>query len=215
MKSILTILLILPIFGFSQKRVEQYEIAKTQIKELKEGILLVRLHTKQPVIDAMLEKGLTNKADYISAKQEVKNKEIVAAFKGFEFCKVYFFYSQFSDSLKNGNYENITILNDSLLPTEVELTNFYIADFGNVKKNYENDTTNVKRNELAKKGREGKKKYKGGSNLSIRAMVISDSQFNQLKSPFPFYTRFHPTPLHDLTYEQVVEKMEEKLNEFY
>lgn len=215
MKNIFIILLLIPIFGFSQKREEQYEIAKAQIKELKEGALLVRLHTKQPIIDGLLEKGLTKQASYIKEKQELENKEIAAAFKNFSFCKVYFFYSQFSDSLKNVNYENIELLNDSLQPVQVELSQFFIADFGNVKKDYENDTTDTKRNELAQKGRESKKKYKGGNNLSIRAMVISDSKFNQLKAPFPFYSRFHPTPLHDLTYEQVVEKMDEKLNEFY
>ena len=91
--------LLLPLLSFSQNRAEQHEIAKTQIKELKEGVLLVRLHTKQPVIDAMKERGSFKKAHYIKEKQEAVNKEIVAAFKDFDFCKVYFFYSQFSDSL--------------------------------------------------------------------------------------------------------------------
>jgi hypothetical protein len=207
--------LLLPLLGITQNREEQYETAKKQIKELKEGVLLVRLHTKQPVINALEEKGATKKANYIKEKQETENKEIVAAFKNFDFCPVYFFYSQFSDSLKNGKYNNVIILNDSLQPTKLNLTNYYIADFGNVEKNYVNDTTDVKRNELKAKGIDTKKKYKGGSNLSIRAMIISDANFNQLKSPFPFYTRFHPTPFHNLTYEEVVKKMEERLNGFY
>lgn len=207
--------LVLSFTGISQKKAERLEIAKTQIKELKEGALLVRLQTKQKVIDALLEKGYPKRANHIEKTQKEKNIEISGAFKDFDFCPVYFFYSQYSDSLKYGNYAHVILLDDSLKEVEVELTNFHIADFGNVKKSYENDTTDAKRNELKNKGREATKTYKGGSSLNIRAMVLSDSKFKQLKSPFPFYVRFHPTPLHDLTYPEVVEKMNENLSLFY
>ena len=78
--------------------------ANQNIQLLKNGALLVRLKTSENLINAYLKKGNTAEAEKIKEEQLKKNKEIVAAFKSqFTFCKVYFFYSNNSTKVKEGN----------------------------------------------------------------------------------------------------------------
>ena len=93
MKNILIALLFLvPVALFAQTKQEiAKEQAVEQIKQMKSGVLLVRLYDKHKVVEALKEKGMVKRAEAIAKKQEVLNKEIAASFKDFNFCKVYFF----------------------------------------------------------------------------------------------------------------------------
>ena len=65
-----------------------------QIKELHNGILLVRLSAKQNTIEAMQKVGKLELAEKIRLKQRERNLKIVKAFRDhFTFCSVFFFYS--------------------------------------------------------------------------------------------------------------------------
>ena len=48
----------------------------------------------------------------------------------------------------------------------------------------------------------------------MSAFVIRDINFKQLRSPFPYYTRFHPLVKSSQRYNLPVRKMNKKLNEF-
>ena len=54
--------------------------SERQIKELKENVLLVRLRTRQPVIDALVKAERNEEAKKVELHQLQKNQEIIAAF---------------------------------------------------------------------------------------------------------------------------------------
>ena len=212
----LAIIFLTVLTSFSaQTREEASAKAKSQIKTLKSGIMLVRLSDKAPVIKALKDKGMHKRARLIKMKQEKLNKEIIAAFNDFTFCHVFFFYSSDSDLLKARKFDKVTLYHgiDSLA-TGVKLdTNFFVADFGMLMKESKSKT---KKAEPEDSGVSKSKKYKGSDiNTSMRCMYLRNNMMEQLSSPFPFYVRFHPSPLQDLSYKQVVDKMNKQLIKFH
>src|SRR6185295_7006048 len=68
--------------------------ARFCIRQLKGGAILVRLHTRAEAIAKLRTIGNTRDANTIESIQQEENNEIVQAFrKEFDFCKVYFFFS--------------------------------------------------------------------------------------------------------------------------
>lgn len=215
-KSILFILLLsISILTFSSdQKQERGEKAQNQIIQMKQSILLVRLSDKAPVIKALEEKGMEQRARAVKAKQEEVNKEIMKSFANFDFCEVYFFYSEDSEYLLNKNFGKVTLFQSSeLLAKNVKLdTNFFVVDFGMLSNEKELKTQTKQKEQT---GISKQKKYKGSDvNTSIRCMYLRDHNLNQLESPFPFYVRFHPTPIQSLSYKQVVERMNKQLTKF-
>ncbi len=218
MKEILLIMLICVFsFSFGQNRKERKSIAKNQIVNLKGGTLLVRLSSKKQIIELLKEKGYPKKAAYYKKQQEETNKEIIKAFNQYKFGKKLFFYSHFSDSIKKGKLNSVTFFNDSLEQVSLTLdTNgFFIAAIGDLPKNYDYEISDSVAVKNKKKGLSTKKDYQGGSNLSVKSLYIMDKNLTVLEKPFPFYQRYHPMILTTLTTEEVVEKLNEKLVEFY
>ena len=210
-----TLLFSFTTFSFSKdQKQELKEKAQSQIVQMKQSIILVRLSDKAPVIKALEEKGMEQRAKAVKAKQDAINKEIMLSFSKFDFCQVYFFYSNDSEFLKNRNFSMVQLYEaPNLLAKGVKLdTNFFVADYGML--------TNEKelKNETAQKEKSGvtkQKKYKGSDvNTSIKCMYLRDHNFNQLESPFPFYVRFHPTPIQSLSYKQLAERMNKQLTKF-
>ena len=210
-----TLLFSFTTFSFSKdQKQELKEKAQSQIVQMKQSIILVRLSDKAPVIKALEEKGMEQRAKAVKAKQDAINKEIMLSFSKFDFCQVYFFYSNDSEFLKNRNFSKVQLYEaPNLLAKGVKLdTNFFVADYGML--------TNEKelKNETAQKEKSGvtkQKKYKGSDvNTSIKCMYLRDHNFNQLESPFPFYVRFHPTPIQSLSYKQLAERMNKQLTKF-
>jgi hypothetical protein len=115
---------------------ELHASTKEQIHQLKNGALLVRLKTRTNAIVALRKMGEHTKADAIQQQQAAFNSDIIHAFrKNFNFCPVYFFYSDYSDTIKAKRLDKVVFLNDSLQPdptVKFEKKNFLIADFGTV-----------------------------------------------------------------------------------
>src|SRR3954466_3763280 len=71
-----------------------------KVLKLKDGVLLVRLMTREPSVKALREAGQTRQADEMQQEQNTYNKKIISAFKsGFTFCPVYFFFSSYSQQV--------------------------------------------------------------------------------------------------------------------
>ncbi len=188
--------------------------SKKQIVQMKQSILLVRLSDKAPLIKALQEKGMEQRARAVKIKQDAVNKEIMSSFSGFDFCEVYFFYSHDSENLQEGKFDKVTLYASyDLLAKDVKLdTNFFVADFGMLR-NEEELKTKTKQEE--KTGISKQKKYKGSEvNTTIKCMYLRDHNFEKLNSPFPYYVRFHPSPIQSLSYRQVIDRMNKQLTKF-
>lgn len=164
--------------------------AGEQINQLKNGALLVRLQTKNKSISALRKNGNDKLADKIETEQKSRNMEIVSAFKaGFNFCPVYFFFSDDSQNIRERQFDKVVFLSKSLLPdTTIKFTkdHFLTAEFGTT----DGDT-------------------------SFGALIIKSDQLIQLKRPFPYYVRtFGSLPIKRSAYK-TVKKMNKKLHQFY
>ena len=169
------------------------EESKRQILELKNAVLLVRLHKNQKSIDAMKRLGKTEKAEKAIAKQLLKNKTIIEGFnENFDFCEYKFFYAENTEKVKQKDFNGI-FLNDSLKVdnniTIDKSKTIYIAEF-----NYLDDDTAKYFSEITyRQNEDGKmvayENYYKSSSMSFEDLVIKDSTFMQLQSPFPYCTR--------------------------
>jgi len=173
--------------------------ASEEIKTLHEGALLVRLTTRKKSIEALRKMGNENAANTIEKEQARKNKSIINAFLiNFNFCSVYFFYSDYSDLVKERQFNKVTFLNKNLEKDSVKIfngTKFLTAEFNEVLA----DTA---------------KNY-GGNNNGITALIIMSDQFIQLRRPFPFFVRtFEFLSLRRKDYK-TVRILNRELHEFY
>ncbi len=217
MKNILiAFLLFVPaaFFGQTEQEIAQQQ-AIDQIVQMKSGVLLVRLYDKHNVVEALKEKGMLKRAEAIAEKQKALNIEIAASFKNFNFCKVYFFYSGHSVHLLNGELDKVALFEDDLiLAKESKITsNYVVADFGMMSDEPE---TRTETKQKPKSGLSEQKTYKGtNTSTSIRTMYLRNSDLSMMSKPFPYYVRFHPSPIKNRTYKQVVDEMNKQLNSFY
>ena len=211
--------------------------SKQQIQELKDGVLLVRLKTSQPKIDALKRFGYEYKAMKVAKYQKEQNQAIVDAFKqNYSFSSVYFFYSYNTDKVKKGALKNI-FLNDSLtLDSTIQIDTskcIYTAELAH----RQQDTFKLLDNYHT--GVEGDfyetndEVYYGGSDISFQAIIIKDQKFNQLTRPFPYYSRYvgesfkrHPEQVFlvgpiffpiftSYTFEQSIERLNKRLYKYY
>lgn len=162
---------------------------KRQIKDLKDGLLLVRLKTSDKRIAAFEKKGEMIKAEMVRKMQRDENLEILYAFnKCYNYSKVYFFYSNDSEKIKEGNWDGV-FLNDSLQYdpsiSPVKTSKWFIGELdyleSDTAKHWERSyfNPNTKRLENI---------YWGTSpEFYRRSLVIRDNNFIQLKRPFPYY----------------------------
>jgi hypothetical protein len=221
--------------GESEKKPSQKDIANQQIKDLKNGVLLVRLKTSTSKIKALQKAGYTDEAARVEQEQLKDSKEIMQAFAdGFSFCQVRFFTSDKSLQIRNRMFKNVFVdeglkIDSTIVVPEKET--FFIADFDYVS----NDTAAYFSNYKTEQTPDGPARvpeYYGGTEIDFSALVISDSNFIQLQKPFPFYTRTafksykeNPVQLIFLfpvalisdtwSYADVVKKMDKKLLKFY
>ena len=141
--------------------------AKKHIVRLHDSsILLVRLQTKEHSLRVYRNAGRNKFADKEELKQKSLNQLIINAFrKNFNFCDVHFFYADKSSFIKKGEYSEVIFLNNSLQgdsSINVDFINnyYYIASFQTVK-----------------------------SETMIQGLVIMNSEFKQLRKPFPYYAK--------------------------
>lgn len=194
-------------------------LAKQQIIRLHEGALFIRLQTKKRSIEALRRTGKENRAGELQNHQLELNKEIIQAFRlNFDFCPVYFFFSDQSPMIKKGNFEQITFLNDSLLPDtaiKFDRNSFLTAEFSTIKQDtikYYSHTSYEPDGSLSlKKVRH----YYGGPNLGFEALIIKSDQFIQLRDPFPYYVKTFDSISFARRFGKTVYKMNKRLHRFY
>lgn len=184
-KKLLLISLILFV-GFNSKaqktkKRDLVKVAENQILGLKNGVLLVRLQSSSNSILALKKRSHNQAAARIEAEQKAENKAIIAAFKEyFPFCKVYFFMADSSEKISNREFENLFVNQNLKLDTSIHLpkeTFFLIAEYCKLESeiNYIPDSVNAANI------------Y--GTEMSFPVLSLKDENLNQLKRPFPFYTK--------------------------
>lgn len=202
----------------AQSEKERFEIARTEIKNLKEGFLLVRLQTRYNSLETIRERGMEEKADQMAAELKAENDQIIQAFQDeYDFSPVYFFNSEDSKHILQGNYDEVTFFDYDRDSVKLDLSsdNFLTAEFGNVQP----DTARYKGSDVLRKGEDGLNReptYGGSTDFGFGALIIMSNQFIQLPDPFPssvrtfdtiFFLRRDP--------RKVVKRMNEKLFDFY
>lgn len=175
------------VYGFKiNSRTRQGKINKVtaynQIKELKEGVLLVRLKTKQKSIEALKKKGNAEMAAALSAKQNIENERLIESFqKEFTYCPVYFVYSHDSKKIINQEFDAVNFVSKKPTSEDFEKLkrgDFFTAEFGKIQGNitdYRDSTNQIT--------------YTYSSDLDFKALVMMDNNFRQLQRPFPFAIR--------------------------
>ncbi len=155
-------------------------IASWQIQNLKFGALVVRFQNNQKKIDACRRIGDKMLEDKIMAETQFYNKLMMRAYnEEFKFCKVYFIYSQSSDSLLKGVKKGIFIDSTLAVNNTIEMTeNFYIV----AEKDYVyNSSIGFIKEDSAKYAVES-----GNKTIDV-SVVLKNKYGHQLKTPFPFY----------------------------
>jgi len=169
-------------------------VAFSHIRSLKQGVLLVRLHTNEHSIEALEQRGRHRDAQKLRDQQRKENLEIIRSFRYlFSFCEVRFFLSYYSYEVANDYYEGIFV-NDSLeldssitIPTNEHI---YIADFGDV--------------------------HFQAFGSSVEGVVVMDRHFEALERPFPYYVRKRSgLTVVKRSDGDMVKVLQENLSEFY
>ena len=157
---------------------------ETPLQKLKNGALLVRLSNKENQTEALQKMGKTEAAAKIRSAQEKKNQNLVLAFrKKYRFSPVYFFYSNQSPHILDGNLSRVVFLNDNLQPDST------INFSGN---NYLTAEISIVEQEEAKLSKAEKRrgvKYHDGSVSTFEVLILKDEKFEQMKDPYLIYVR--------------------------
>ncbi len=149
------------------KRRPRKELAFERIMKLKEdGAIFVRLKTRNMTAEALEKVGKEAEAGKVRFKQAQENKILALSFAStFDFCPVYFFYSDDSDHFRSGAFDQIQYVNENLDPIQPEIKENYAlgAEIGRVNTD------------------------EGNSEIDLYSILILDEDLFQLNRPFPFY----------------------------
>ncbi len=153
-----------------------------QISELKEGAIVVRLRNNRLLIDELNKSGKKELAKQKIMEQYAMNKNTMMAYLDhLDFCKVYFIYSNSSDSLMNGSRKGIFLDTSLNINPEIELKErFYLLaerDYGY------NSTIGFIKEDSARLVHET------GTAVRMMAVVLKNKYTHQLKAPFPYLVK--------------------------
>ncbi|MCE3227686.1 MAG: hypothetical protein K0S32_2237 [Bacteroidetes bacterium] len=167
---------------FDKFRKRKDVVAAWQVNELKQGALVVRLKTNKTLLDELNKQGKTVLALEKQKEQHAINMNTIAAYKDkFTFCKVYFIFSNSSDSLLNGARSGIFV--DSTLKVDPSITmneKFYLLaerDYG-----YNSSIGFVPEDSA-------RKVIEVGNPVKEMAIVVKNKYGHQLKGPFPYFVK--------------------------
>lgn len=167
-------------------------MAKKDIVLLKEGALLVRLKTSENTIAALRKAGRERQAIKEEQWQTTQNQKIVKAFKSyFDFAPVYFFYSDKSNQVRQGDFKGI-FLNEKLeVDSSIVLDkqNIYTAEYTAIKQDTFIQLSHYQLEQIGSFRHEWVPYYYGQPNFGFRAIVIKNQNFEQMVEPFPYYAR--------------------------
>ena len=162
---IVIVLSILTLFGFTETNPER--IAVKQIKELKKGVLLVRLHTNDAVTQKL--KDLHRDKDRMIMMREIRAENLnvyKALTTMYKFSEIQFFFSRDSDKIKARKYENVFLDSELEMDTSIVLNAnlpIFILDVGDI--HFEHMSGHME------------------------GVAILNEKFEQLADPFPYFVR--------------------------
>lgn len=192
-------------------------LADMQICHLKNGALLVRMHSRNKVAEAVSQSGNKLMGEEMLRKQQERNRDIYEAFeKHWDFCPVYFFEAESSKAVKTINRENIIFLGEKLKrDTEIRFPegNFLTAEFGTLSESSEETF------ELRYMTSDGNwivelhdDPQKGSGSFS--AFHIMSNSFRRLSKPFPYFVRTYDDLIFRRQPSATVRKMNRRLHDF-
>lgn len=155
-------------------------IGRWQINQLKNGALVVRLHNNKTLVDGLKKMGKADLAAQKELEMMAVNKNILMAFtRYYKFSKVYFFFSNNSDTLLKGARSGIFLDTNLIVDPNIEMkeTFYLLAEHDDVY----NSSIGFVPEDTAKLTKET------GNPSKEAAMVIKNKYGHQLKDPFPFY----------------------------
>ncbi len=159
-------------------------VSKWQIKELKEGAIIVRLPTNKLAIDKFRAIGNEEAAERKENETIALNKLYYRALSNyFKFCKVYFMYSSSTDSLLKGTRQGLfldsnLVRNDSI---KLDVAYYLFAD----KDVVYNSSIGLVPEAQALQVKEA------GTPTKQCFVVFKNKYGHQLKHPFPYFILFN------------------------
>ncbi len=156
------------------------QIAAWQIQNLKFGALVVRFQSNRRKIEAFRKQGNSEAENKVRAETQYYTKLMMRAYMDeFNFCKVYFMYAEYSDSLLKGARKGIFLDTTLSLDNTIEMKEqFYLI----AEKDYVyNSSIGLIKEDTAKYV------YETGNPAFQAPVVLKNKYGHQLKNPFPFY----------------------------
>jgi len=150
------------------------ERAQNQINQVEaDGCIFVRLRTGQTKIDKLNELGYSKAAKIEEKEVEEENKNIIAGFnEHWDFSKFYFFYSDESLKIKNGQFSEVEFIGKNLKvdsSIKCDCKDGFIVDLSRTSSNILEDSNN--------------------SGTVLEGLIVRDRNFKQLSAPFPFLSK--------------------------
>lgn len=175
------------------ERKRRKRIARRQIRELRNGALLVRLKTSEPVIKAMRDKGYLNLAEETQKNQRIENLSLIKAFRAaYNFSEIKFFFSEDSRKIKEKKFEGI-FLNDSLQKDSAIVLqakrNYFTCELTKIERDTASYFSHYEWVTVGNFSEIQEPRFYGGTENTFYALVIKDQDYNQLSRPFPYYSR--------------------------
>ena len=192
-------------------------LADKQICHLKNGALLVRIHSRNKVAEAVMRNGDKLLGEELLRKQRERNRDIYEAFeKHWDFCPVYFFEAEASKAVKDIHRENIIFLGEELKrDPEIRFPqgNFLTAEFGTLPES-RSDVFELRY--MQENGEWMVELHnnpdKSAGNFS--AFHIMSNHFSRLSSPFPYFVRTYDDLVFRRQPSAAIRKMNKRLHEF-
>lgn len=175
---------------FENFRKTRMIVGAWQINALKEhGAIVVKLKTSKLLIDELVKQGKQALALEKQLELFAINRTTMFAYReNFNFCKVYFIYSNYNDSLLVGKRQGMFLDTNLVVDPTIEMReDFYLlaeSDFA-----YSSSIGFVPE-DSARITKET------GNPIKLMAVVLKNKYGHQLKSPMPYATRdinFSPT----------------------
>jgi hypothetical protein len=158
----------------------RFIVSAWQINQLKQGALVVKLHTNQLLIDAFKKQGLPEEAERVRLEAAATNINIIRAYLSkYKFSKVYFIYSHSSDSLRKGKTSGIFLTYDLAIDHSLTMQeSFYLTA--------ESDYVYNSSIGFVPEDSASSVIERGNPSASEFPIIIKNKYGHQLKNPFPF-----------------------------
>lgn len=184
----------------------RFKVAKAQINRLKNGgALLIRLKTNSNTISKLKAVGNIDLATQVERETLLRNKNIVRAYmKEFNFCPIYFFLSEFSDSVQKQKLNQIFVDSNLIINPTIECSaKFYlVAEQGFITESSLGFVPEKKANNVTERGVPVKEV----------AIIVKNRYFIQLHKPFPYFQKGYSLKKN---YGNYVKKFNNQLKEYY